>query len=204
MDEIPPEVPGYRLTTLLGTGATSRVWRARREADDELVALVEVAVPVAKTRLVVVERLFDAGALDVYQTPCTMKKGRSGVQLTALCAQPRVAAIEGLLFQHTGTIGLRTAGTTHYRTEHATDIQTAVIALQCTEQCFGTLWLRTVAPQRAHQQGQGGTDSARSLILVDSKLLRELLQPGALKLGKKLVCQRSVVAHVGRPPGRWG
>lgn len=39
MDDIPPEVPGYRLTALLGTGATSRVWRARREADDELVAV---------------------------------------------------------------------------------------------------------------------------------------------------------------------
>lgn len=39
MDEIPPSVPGYRLTRLLGTGATSTVWRARREADDELVAI---------------------------------------------------------------------------------------------------------------------------------------------------------------------
>lgn len=39
MDEIPPEVPGYRLTRLLGTGSTSRVWRARRERDDELVAI---------------------------------------------------------------------------------------------------------------------------------------------------------------------
>ncbi|WP_435198296.1 serine/threonine-protein kinase [Janibacter sp. GS2] len=39
MDEIPPEVPGYRLTRLLGTGSTSSVWRARREADDELVAV---------------------------------------------------------------------------------------------------------------------------------------------------------------------
>ncbi len=39
MDEIPPEVPGYRLTRLLGSGATSTVWRARRELDDELVAI---------------------------------------------------------------------------------------------------------------------------------------------------------------------
>lgn len=39
MDEIPPEVPGYRLTRLLGTGSTSSVWRARRVADDELVAI---------------------------------------------------------------------------------------------------------------------------------------------------------------------
>lgn len=39
MDEIPPEVPGYRLTRLLGTGSTSTVWRARRDVDDELVAI---------------------------------------------------------------------------------------------------------------------------------------------------------------------
>lgn len=39
MDEIPPSVPGYRLTRLLGTGSTSTVWRARRELDDELVAV---------------------------------------------------------------------------------------------------------------------------------------------------------------------
>lgn len=39
MDEIPPEVPGYRLTRLLGAGSTSTVWRARRDADDALVAI---------------------------------------------------------------------------------------------------------------------------------------------------------------------
>ncbi len=39
MDEIPPEVPGYRLTRLLGTGSTSSVWRARSTADDALVAI---------------------------------------------------------------------------------------------------------------------------------------------------------------------
>lgn len=43
MDEIPPSVPGYRLTRLLGTGSTATVWRARREADDELVAVKLVA-----------------------------------------------------------------------------------------------------------------------------------------------------------------
>lgn len=43
MDEIPPSVPGYRLTRLLGTGSTATVWRARRESDDELVAVKLVA-----------------------------------------------------------------------------------------------------------------------------------------------------------------
>ena len=39
MDEIPPEVPGYRLTRCIGRGGTATVWRARRTADEELVAV---------------------------------------------------------------------------------------------------------------------------------------------------------------------
>ena len=39
MDVIPPEVPGHRLTSLLGHGSTATVWRARRAADDALVAV---------------------------------------------------------------------------------------------------------------------------------------------------------------------
>nr|WP_257910561.1 serine/threonine-protein kinase [Janibacter limosus] len=43
MDEIPPSVPGYRLTRLLGAGSTATVWRARSDPDDELVAVKLVA-----------------------------------------------------------------------------------------------------------------------------------------------------------------
>ena len=39
MDEIPPQVPGYRLTRQLGSGSTASVWRARRLEDDALVAI---------------------------------------------------------------------------------------------------------------------------------------------------------------------
>ncbi len=35
----PPTIPGYRLTRHLGSGSTATVWRARRESDDELVAV---------------------------------------------------------------------------------------------------------------------------------------------------------------------
>lgn len=38
-DARPPHVPGYRLTRLLDAGASARVWRARRESDDSLVAI---------------------------------------------------------------------------------------------------------------------------------------------------------------------
>jgi len=52
-------------------------------------------------------RLFDSGAIDVYQTPCLMKKGRSGIQLTVICSPSRVSSVEHVLFHHTSTIGVR-------------------------------------------------------------------------------------------------
>ncbi len=54
-----------------------------------------------------VQRLWDAGAVDIYQTPCTMKKGRLGLLITVLCAPSRAATLERILFSHGGTIGIR-------------------------------------------------------------------------------------------------
>ena len=53
------------------------------------------------------EQLFDAGALDVFQTPIVMKKGRSAVQLTVLCDPTKVQTIESTLLQNSSAIGLR-------------------------------------------------------------------------------------------------
>lgn len=53
------------------------------------------------------ERLFDAGALDVYTVPIGMKKSRSGVLLCVMCrAADRQKMVE-TLFRHTATIGIR-------------------------------------------------------------------------------------------------
>jgi len=52
-------------------------------------------------------KLFDAGAIDVYQTPCLMKKGRSGVMLTVICSPSRVGEMEEILFMQSSTIGVR-------------------------------------------------------------------------------------------------
>ena len=43
MDEIPPQVPGYRLTRVIGVGSSATVWRGRRVDDDELVAVKVLA-----------------------------------------------------------------------------------------------------------------------------------------------------------------
>ena len=55
------------------------------------------------------ERLFDAGALDVYTAPIGMKKNRPGVLLTCLCRPADREKMTELLFRHTTTLGVREA-----------------------------------------------------------------------------------------------
>jgi len=53
------------------------------------------------------ERLLEAGALDVWLTPVIMKRSRPGVVLTVLCEPARVADLSRLLFEESSTIGVR-------------------------------------------------------------------------------------------------
>ena len=52
-------------------------------------------------------RLLEQGALDVYTTPGTMKKGRAGHELTVLCSPEREAALAARILAETTTNGLR-------------------------------------------------------------------------------------------------
>jgi uncharacterized protein (DUF111 family) len=51
--------------------------------------------------------LFSAGALDVWNTPIQMKKGRPAFCVSALCDPEDVEAIEAAFFLHSTTIGVR-------------------------------------------------------------------------------------------------
>ncbi|KAA0019649.1 nickel pincer cofactor biosynthesis protein LarC [Salinicola corii] len=51
--------------------------------------------------------LLEAGALDVFYTPVTMKKSRPGTLITVLAPWPRADAQERLLLLHTSTFGVR-------------------------------------------------------------------------------------------------
>jgi pyridinium-3,5-bisthiocarboxylic acid mononucleotide nickel chelatase len=53
------------------------------------------------------ERLFAAGALDVFATPIQMKKGRPGVLLSVICDQAAAGELEAILFRETATFGVR-------------------------------------------------------------------------------------------------
>jgi uncharacterized protein (TIGR00299 family) protein len=55
----------------------------------------------------VVERLFKAGALDVFLTQIIMKKGRPGVLLTVLCESAASDALLDIIFRETTTLGVR-------------------------------------------------------------------------------------------------
>ena len=54
-----------------------------------------------------VEKLLEAGALDVYYTAIQMKKGRPGILVTALVEPGRREAAEEVLFAETTTLGVR-------------------------------------------------------------------------------------------------
>ncbi len=53
------------------------------------------------------EKLFNAGALDAWQTPILMKKGRSGVKLSVLCPVSIKNEMESIIFRETTSIGIR-------------------------------------------------------------------------------------------------
>jgi hypothetical protein len=55
----------------------------------------------------VFERLFDAGAVDVFTQPIGMKKSRPGILLTVICHPQNIEACEAVLFRETTTLGVR-------------------------------------------------------------------------------------------------
>lgn len=91
--------------------------------EDDLSSQSDGSIPLEHDRVAVLEtniddstaediadcsrRLLEAGALDVYQSPCGMKKGRSGILLTVICSPSRVRSLEHLIFTETSTIGVR-------------------------------------------------------------------------------------------------
>jgi uncharacterized protein (TIGR00299 family) protein len=78
-------------------------------APTETILQVETTVDDMSPQLYepLLERLLEAGALDVFLTPVIMKRSRPGVVLTALCEPTRVADLSRVLFEESSTIGVR-------------------------------------------------------------------------------------------------
>ena len=95
-----PELPNV-LRCFVGAvaagGATETVAQVETTIDDMSPQLYEPLM----------DRLFEAGALDVFLTPVVMKRSRPGTVLTALCPPERVGDLSRVLFEESSTIGVR-------------------------------------------------------------------------------------------------
>jgi uncharacterized protein (TIGR00299 family) protein len=78
-------------------GAAQTVMQIETNLDDLNPQLYEVAV----------ERLFEAGALDVTLVPVVMKRGRPGVMLTVLAPPEKAETVAKAMFRETTTLGVR-------------------------------------------------------------------------------------------------
>jgi len=106
------EAVGYGAGTMdLETPNVIRVFlgEAAPAGGREAIVQIETTVDDMQPQLweTVMERLFEAGALDVYLTPVMMKKSRPGIVLTALCAPEKVTDLSRVLFEESPTIGVR-------------------------------------------------------------------------------------------------
>ncbi len=77
--------------------AADRVWVLETNLDDLPGELVGYTMT----------KLMEAGALDAFLTPIQMKKNRPGVMISVICDEPRIAALEEILFGETSTLGVR-------------------------------------------------------------------------------------------------
>lgn len=105
------DLPGQAnmLRVLLGKRTSATVSQGHAHTHHDQVVVLETNLDDATGEQIAdcANRLIDAGALDVTQTPCTMKKGRSGVVLSVLTRTDQVASMEELIFTHTPSIGIR-------------------------------------------------------------------------------------------------
>ena len=82
------------------------------------------------------ERLFDAGALEVYTTPAGMKKSRPGTLICALCPEAAREAVVEAMLRHTTTIGIRESLCRRYVLErHIESIETPYGVVRRKDSC---------------------------------------------------------------------
>jgi uncharacterized protein (TIGR00299 family) protein len=98
------------LRVLLGHSGESTAhdeWSSHVESDRVVVLETNIDDSTPQQLADCADRLLDAGALDVFQTPCVMKKGRAAVIVTVIAAPLNLTAIESIIFSHSTSIGIR-------------------------------------------------------------------------------------------------
>lgn len=73
------------------------------------------------------ERLFEAGAVEVYTVPCGMKKNRPGTLLRTICSAQKKEEVLKAFFTHTSTIGIRETETRRYVLQRSVETVSTVL-----------------------------------------------------------------------------
>ncbi len=68
-----------------------------------------------------IDKLYEAGAVEAFAVPVTMKKSRPGTILTALCSSSLRDSVVKAFFVHTSTIGVREKSVTRYTLDRVTE-----------------------------------------------------------------------------------
>ncbi|TWT64583.1 nickel pincer cofactor biosynthesis protein LarC [Allorhodopirellula solitaria] len=103
------DLPGQANVLRITLGELTESTATSRHVQTDRVTLLETNIDdaTAEQMAAATARLFAAGAIDVWQTPCVMKKGRLAGIVSVLCDDSDVVAMQNLLFHHTSTIGIR-------------------------------------------------------------------------------------------------
>jgi hypothetical protein len=92
-----PDRPNVLRATLAEPAEAGELWLLETNLDDSTGQMVARAM----------EAALEAGALDAWAAPITMKKGRPAVLVAALADEARRAAVTRVLFAETTTLGVR-------------------------------------------------------------------------------------------------
>jgi hypothetical protein len=85
------------------------IGEAQEDAAEEEIAVMETNIDDMNPQVYeyVMERVFEAGALDVWLTPVIMKKSRPAVVLSVICRKKDTDALKDIIFRETTTLGIR-------------------------------------------------------------------------------------------------
>jgi len=100
-----PNILRLWLGTSVDTVAQSQVRSACLEMIEVLTTQIDDLNPQAIGYIF--DRLFQAGAVDVFTQPIGMKKSRPGILLTVICPVDRAIECEQIIFTETSTLGIR-------------------------------------------------------------------------------------------------
>lgn len=166
------DLPGQANVLRVTMGQLSLSGAAAGGVETDRVTLLETNIDDATSEQLadVAQRLLSAGAFDVWQTPCVMKKGRLASVMSVLCSAADVVTMQNLLFQHTSTIGIR------QQVLDRTKLARKTFELQTSH---GKAWGKVLTLPDGTQRFTLENDDARRLADLTGKSTRDIHEDAA-------------------------